>query len=238
MLIMSIGGNDCGFAGTLNDMVTGRHMIGWIWDVGLNEQQVKAKAEKAIAAMPALYAKLNTEIRAKLNPKVILIPEYPTPMFDGDNGKPARGCGIFDQPGTAGVTVRDAGIIEDVGNKLNKAVRTAAAKHGWIVVTGIADDFSGHGYCSTQPFYVGAEESCNRQDDLEGTMHPNRNGTMAAARRLGTELTNQLNTLDADQTAGVRRAPRKPAPSRGITVTVTPAGGRRVRAVIPGRGNN
>jgi hypothetical protein len=212
VLVMSIGGNDVGFSGTLSDMTTEKIVIGKLWKTGATQKEIRASVETNLKNLPAKYDKLGKIISHKLKPKAVLIPEYPTALFDDRNGKPGAGCGLFDFTGPAGVSASDAAMIEDLGNQLNAVIRDAAKRNGWTVATGIAQEFKGHGYCSGQSFFVFAEESCNCQDDLEGTMHPNRAGTALVAKRLQAALTAILDKLDQDATAGVRPPPRVPAP--------------------------
>jgi hypothetical protein len=215
VLVMSIGGNDVGFSGTLSDMTTEKVAIGMLWETGATQREIRARIRAELADLPAKYDKLDGVIRDRLDPKAVLIPEYPTALFDGADGQPAAGCGLFDITGPQGVSRSDAQMIEELGNDLNTVIREAAARNDWTVATDIARQFESHGYCSGQSFFVFAEESCNRQDDLEGTMHPNRTGTGVVAKRLQEELTTIFNRLDSDATAGVRRPPRIPAPAGG-----------------------
>jgi GDSL-like Lipase/Acylhydrolase family len=228
VLMMSIGGNDVGFSGTLSDMTTEKIIIGMLWSTGATQREVRDRIETSLRELPAKYDRLNDVIRDKLDPKVVLIPEYPTALFDGKGGRPTDGCGLFEITGPQGVSKSDAALIEVMGNRLNDVVRDAAARNDWTVATGVARQFKRHGYCSGQSYFVFAEESCNRQDDLEGTMHPNRAGTRVVAQLLGDALRRALDRLDADATSGVRRPPRRPAlatAEESPTRTRRPSGG-------------
>lgn len=52
--------------------------------------------KKEIRDLAGKYDRLDDVIRRSLDPKEILIPEYPAPIFDDANGQPAAGCGVFD----------------------------------------------------------------------------------------------------------------------------------------------
>ena len=68
---------------------------------------------------------------------------------------------------------------------LNGEVRLAAEAHGWKLVDGIVEGFSGHGYCVTgQSFFRSAEDSCDMQGDFDGILHPNENGQAVYARAM------------------------------------------------------
>jgi hypothetical protein len=220
LLIMSIGGNDVGFSGTLSDMTTEGNVIGML-DGGRsgNRDDIVRTLNARLDGLPAKYDKLAAEIKTRLNPKAVLIPEYPIGMFDDKDGKPAASCGIFDIGGPLGINKEDAKAIKAIGERLNQIIADAAKRHGWTVATGIVDDFKGHGYCSGSSWYVFAEQSCRRQDDLEGTMHPNTAGTLASAKRMTTAGNLLLNQMDGDNTAGVR-IPSRSTGARTRTTTV------------------
>jgi hypothetical protein len=209
ILLMSIGGNDCHFAGALSDMTSDNLIIGRLWH-GRAQKEVRNTVEAAIRALPAKYDQLAKEIQSTLHPKVVIVTEYPTAMFDRDDHKPGNGCGLFDLTGPAGaihrlgISASDAAFIEEMGNKLNDVIHAAAGRNGWQVVTGVAAAFKGHGYCSSHPFWRSAEESCNTQDDLEGTMHPNATGARVIAELAGRLVDAELNRLTTkDPAAGV-----------------------------------
>ena len=117
VLIMSIGGNDVGFSGTLSDMTTEKVIIGMLWKIGATQREVRDRVEANLRDLPAKYDRLNDVIRHKLDPKAILIPEYPTALFDGKSGRPTDVCGIFDVTGPQGVSASDGALIEELGDR-------------------------------------------------------------------------------------------------------------------------
>jgi hypothetical protein len=222
VLIMSIGGNDCGFSGTLTDLTNERFIVG----MGGKRTQPEAreKITRAIKGLKPKYAKLNDVIRRSLAPKSVLIPEYPAPIFDGADRKPREGCGIFDLAENLdlihpmGISKSDAAFIEEMGNLLNETIAGAAQANDWIVVGGVAKAFKGHGYCAAHTFWRSASESCHQQDDMEGTAHPNADGTKVVAGLLATKLHEVLNDyVKNDPTAGVRPKPAARGPARKAT---------------------
>lgn len=58
---------------------------------------------------------------------------------------------------------------ERSGSLLNKALRAAAARHGWSVIE-MEEAFFGHSVCDEKPYVNGLE------DRLSGFAHPNRDG--------------------------------------------------------------
>lgn len=75
---------------------------------------------------------------------------------------------------------------------LNGAVQAATAAHGWTYVGGIANDFIGHGYCSTNSWIRRAADSTQMQgpypaivnDSTKGTLHPTVAGHASYARHI------------------------------------------------------
>jgi hypothetical protein len=66
--------------------------------------------------------------------------------------------------------------------KLNQQVRAAATKHGWGLITGVAERFRTHGYCSNDSWIIGLFESLERQHDHNGTLHANPYGNSQTAK--------------------------------------------------------
>lgn len=207
MVVLSIGGNDVGFSGTLSDIATEQNLIGLITSGRAGSRaNALAAVQQQLNALPAKLDTLALELTNRLNPRAVLLLEYPIGMFDGDDKTPKAGCGVFEAAaGYIGISKKDAEEITKFGKKLNATLKAAAAKHGWVWVDGIANDFAGHGYCSSSSWWVFAEQSCKRQDDLEGTMHPNTAGTLAVAKRIAAAAEKELTALEAnDVTAGRR----------------------------------
>lgn len=223
VLVMSIGGNDCGFSGTLSDLGTEHFVLGMLWH-GATQAEARKKITAQISDLASEYDELDETIRKSLAPKAIVIPEYPAPIFDGTDGKPHAGCGIFDLTEEVGDVIQyrmgisrsDAAFVEEMGNDLNVAIAEAADRNGWTIAGGIAKDFKTHGYCSSHPYWVSASDSCHQQDDMEGTCHPNAAGTKVVANHLVTEIHAILNNhTKNDPKAGVRSMPPPPGPRQG-----------------------
>lgn len=121
----------------------------------------------------------------------VYISGYPTAPFssqDEGGNLEFRSCGIFS--GTAWeISPDDGALLESRGQQLNDLIRRKADEFGWHYVD-VADEFQGHGYCSPDDstFWVRASESCRRQGDFRGTMHPNYRGQAVYALALATAL--------------------------------------------------
>jgi hypothetical protein len=194
VLILSIGGNDAGFAGTLEDM-TKNVTIFQSATIGEKAGDVAKAVSKLLEGFPEKYKGLAKVIQDELNPTAVVIPEYPSPIFDGANGHSAEGCGLFEADLPMGIGLKEAMLIEALGNGLNDVVEKAAIAHNWFFVDGISNQFKGHGYCTDDHWYVQAEESCLTQGDFEGVVHPNPKGTKVVAQALAKEIKAILHQL-------------------------------------------
>ena len=226
-LMISIGGNDIGFSGVLTDLVRG-DLPDSVWNVAFSGND--AAARQAVAdrldrllgvGLPAgqpgeLEVRFNTlrrEVDAlRQDPGVdeVYISGYPTAPFsnrDANGDLEFRSCGIFLGPDLS-ISVGDNAVLESRGQQLNDLIRRKAEEFGWHYVD-VADEFQGHGYCSSDDstFWVRAEESCRRQGDFRGTMHPNYRGHAVYALALATALREHTFV-----------PPRRPGPERPVVL--------------------
>lgn len=175
-LLLSIGGNDVGFASGLEQLASD-------WRGGGLDKMVRDTRQR-IDDLEGKFDDLATRIESILDPRRVFITEYPTGMFDkkdplGPLGRRAEGCGVFDTTAYMQVSAVDAAMIFELAHRLNDQVRFAADRHadkGWTYIDGISEGFAGHGYCEDDTFWIGAENSCRNQGNFEGTMHPNFSG--------------------------------------------------------------
>jgi lysophospholipase L1-like esterase len=184
VVLLSIGGNDVGFSSGLEGLASD-------WRGGGRKRMVEATEEKILALPPKLKA-VNERMRKMLQPRTILLTEYPEAFFDAAGGGQTGGCGVFSTALWMQIDGKDAAAIAGLANKLNKTLREAAKENKWIFVDGVVAGFAGHGYCSSLPFFVGAEESCRRQGDHLGTMHPNWHGHQVYERCVSKHLSAAL----------------------------------------------
>lgn len=142
-----------------------------------------------LAALPERYARLAQEIeRLGIPPERVHISEYFDPTTD-ERGEVDLRC-VADLGGElAGISLEEAAWARaNVVAPLNEAVRTAAETHGWSYVGGIADAFTGHGYCSTDSWIVTLGDSFRHQADENGSFHPNGPGHQHYAGRLAASV--------------------------------------------------
>ncbi|UWG49908.1 hypothetical protein AArcCO_0584 [Halalkaliarchaeum sp. AArc-CO] len=220
-LVISIGGNDVGFADGLKDLLYRVHRTRSA-TVRETEEAIDRLLERHTDAngrtQRAKYDRLAERIDA-LEPEVreVFVTGYPTGLFDRANGSVGGGCGTFNPlpldaivPGPIGefvsevlpsISKRDARAIKRLGTRLNEAVEEAARRHGWTYVDGIADGFEGRGYCRSKKhrYFVTASETWNDQRNFKGMMHPNRKGHRVYRDRIADELRRKIGDRhDAD----------------------------------------
>lgn len=188
-LLISVGGNDVGFGNGLKTMAK---------DFRSNDgDKVKSDFRRRLSRLKSNgYPSIKNAIaHLKLNINRVFITEYPTALFENSNGDSEGGCGVFKSFHFWRVTKRDANSIRDMARTLNDTIAAAAKEHGWQLITGIAEGFRRHGYCTNDSYFRGAEESCDRQGDFDGMMHPNEKGTAVYTRAIAGELRREFDRL-------------------------------------------
>ncbi|MCA9972174.1 MAG: hypothetical protein KC425_18255 [Anaerolineales bacterium] len=201
-LLLSVGGNDIDFSDRLIDLIRDDLMLvgagGGMGDDELNRRQELNEAKRRLAELPGRLDML-AEALQQLNTRQVYLMEYPTAQFEviNDQGEVvvSSGCGIFDGP-DMDIDGKDAQLIKESGRKLNRKLRHAAQKYGWVMVRGVDDAFAGHGLCAEDAYFISAEESCKTQGDFRGTMHPNQKGHEAYGRCIQRAL--NLYTISPD----------------------------------------
>jgi lysophospholipase L1-like esterase len=184
-LLINIGVNDVGVSARLTDLVAGDHPIAGNGDDAANRLEVEAAGLRNLEALPARFEELARALDV-LDVRDVYLIEYPTSLFDRADGTVGPGCGIFTSNFDLDLTRKDAQVVRALAERLDAVLRTAAERHGWIYVDGVAEACRGHGYClrEEQRFYVQAEEFHGLQGDTEGTIHPNPAGVSEIARRI------------------------------------------------------
>jgi hypothetical protein len=210
-LIVSIGGNDLGFAGSVEDMVTGDSS--WII-FNKDDKKARAKIKETVAKLlgsdlksgeltkpGGVFDELKKQIDHKLNVNQVFLVGYPTGFFD-DNTKDASGnfklrsCEVFESVADMDLTPADMRLFRDTAQKLNTAWRTVIApRYGWHYVD-VTEGFLGHGYCSRGGrFFVHCEESLKNQGDIDGMLHPNADGHAIYEKQIQGALQRSLIVL-------------------------------------------
>jgi lysophospholipase L1-like esterase len=209
-LLINVGGNDAGFARGLTALTKGDGLKFWAFATGgtaglvgaigvealvPSREEVKRAALTAIDNLPEQFRKLSDAFTdLGIAPDRIYLTEYPESLFDdprteaGVQGE----CGIFNGGPGLSIDTEDALAIREIAHALNTKLLEIAGANGWNFIEGIADGFAGHGYCSEKSFYVFAEESCRKQGDFEGMMHPTADGAKVYSKRIADTLRRRL----------------------------------------------
>lgn len=205
-LLISIGGNDIGFADiakrcTVNDAVPGNRSCSQL-------PALTNQLQQDLQKLPTLYAKVDNAIRSKLKVRRVFITEYPDPTYD----EQGRTCG---QQGRKLLYVIDpqsaAWARNTVLAQLNRAVEAAAKAaqdRNWTYVRGIAAAFNGHGECADagKRWFLSEEDARKTQGPIlpktaprardafvsDGTLHPNVKGHRVYAERLAEAFQRQF----------------------------------------------
>ena len=220
-LVISIGGNDIGFADIartciINDAEAATDLAKKI----CRDTDLSAHVSAKIGDLATVYDNLEHGIR-KRNLRVanVFITEYPDPTH-ADSGDT---CGMHSGRRLL-LTVHHRSADwarDDVLGKLNQAIKDAAAKHGWVYVGGIAWQFSTHGECASdgRRWFRTEEDARNIQGPIDwsiakhvmvskGTLHPNGAGHEIYARRIIDAFDRagnpKLNIIPAKEERGLR----------------------------------
>ena len=206
-LLISIGGNDIGFAELVARCI-----------VQINchqNQQTVDTFNHGLDGLEALYQSLSDKL-ADLPPITrTFITEYPDLVRDG-TGELCHKQPTFDL--LRGITHDEAEwASQTVISSLNQKIGEAATKHSWTYVSGVSDRFRTHGYCApdkvrwVNTFHdakriQGADKQCDVASFISslrqclissGTVHPSEGGYATYASRI----------IESLQTAGVVTPP-------------------------------
>ena len=156
LLLVSIGGNDVGFARLVANTVlanrgTLRKLGGWMGEV-----EEPADLVSLLPVLDLRYKALNRALHGHLQipwneSDRILLTAYPVMTLE-DNGRDV--C----PAGQSGMTVfpeftldgDKAKADEVAGEKLNRTMRAAAKTYGWTYVEAHRAEFAGHGICASE----------------------------------------------------------------------------------------
>lgn len=216
-LLISIGGNDCGWIQGFVDIIT--------FNNGITAEKVQDRVDRYIDQQLARQFIFLNDSLSKMPkpPRKILLTLYPKGFFGAgtpDNPSTNRNCGIFDATldlpsidaplninsnSALGIDDHEAGIIKqlaiNLNNKLRECVallnqfnRVANPGMAWHIVDEIDNDFEVHGYCASSTKFTSAETSFLTQGDWNGILHPNQLGQDAYGRRIADKIRAILNT--------------------------------------------
>jgi hypothetical protein len=181
VLLIAIGVNDAGISAVLEECAfPGFDIDRPLVDIRCSsDQRLGRFVDTALRPLPFAYERLDVGIAHHLRAASVVITEYPAFVFT-DQHMRFGGCGAFEF-----VDPTEAQWLALKGSDLNRVIRRAASRNGWIYGGGVAQRFQGHGYCADSASWFRTwSESRERQGDKLGTAHPNEAGHEAVAKSL------------------------------------------------------
>ena len=118
----------------------------------------------AVARLGGYYSVLQRHLASALRPEHIFITDYPNNATDQTGAVCSQSEGPF--PHLAHSTWE---WLNQTGASLNDAVNTTSSL-GWTPITGIANQFIDHGYCSTSSYFVTIARAVTNLD-IAGPFH-------------------------------------------------------------------
>lgn len=191
-VLLSVGANDVYFGDIVKHCATrrSRDCFGAKLNVA-GGRTIEDSVRLALAALKLGYDELNAEIDQRIARPRVHIADY----FDPTRDAKGRTCErIFGFVGAAELESAQSRVLEP----LNDAVLSAADRHGWTPVTGIANRFREHGYCAARQAWVttlsgsAARSGGPVEGRFLGTLHPNEAGQDAIAAEIVASLQRSL----------------------------------------------
>jgi hypothetical protein len=193
-LVISIGGNDVGFAkimATCMDPTKGDCDDDGSLQTLMNIGNPYGGSLIGYSRLRQAFIDMDSKIREKLNPKRILLVAYP----NGTRDEFGKLCDRFDEDfsllpvgdayvpsigplggATVHVKASESAFIEsELIGRVNRERKDLAAELGWQFVD-IQQFTKTHGFCAAKPWFNTPKASWNKQEDFNGTAHPNSTG--------------------------------------------------------------
>lgn len=179
-VLISVGANDVRFKEIVLDC---------LWQSACHDRTDPASAANQFDALVSLLPTWYDLVAGALTgvePGRVYLTEY----FDPTRDQTGAFCDdkileeVVNAPfiGISGDEARWAGT--DMLPTLNAVGDAAAAAHGWRRVGGIFSEFETHGYCSDSPWIRRLGESLERQQRVDGALHPNEDGHLIYGARI------------------------------------------------------
>jgi hypothetical protein len=206
VLLLSIGGNDAGFGRVVAKCLT--PFTNCSTDAELASLLEKGDPNRATEflgfdRLDGAFQQLADDIQQQLNPRYVLVTEYPNPLHD-EKGEFCHSMDenfeVAPQHLTWGNLVPTTGILSwlSLGGAMKEVKRYEAefmetaflkpmnsflrkvviknADRGWRYVGGSVELTYEHGYCSEERWFNTLKDSFDIQGDVSGTAHFNKQG--------------------------------------------------------------
>lgn len=200
LTLISVGGNDIGFADVVRDFAARRN--------SRKIEEVVREAEEKIQALPERYRQLDAAIRGSWRSQKILITEYPDPTHD-EHGNFAE-AGPICRAKALNRWVLDWNFTITKGEHkiayerllvpLNRTVKNSANELGWTYVGGLMEATARRGICAKPSNFSWIGATLNRTDTFSGAYHPNIFGYLRYKEVLLPRLRAAVNRGGADAT--------------------------------------
>jgi hypothetical protein len=158
---MSIGGNDMRFGFLLGNCF--KDGLGPANDCGPGSP-VETAFLQAIARMPTQYRAIRDRLRRLSVPSdAVYLSQAPNPLLDA-RGEPCAEIDVFRHFGFLRVDAENTTwLAEEIVPTMNRTFADAAAANGWNLVNSHIETFLGHGYCSSDSWFVDNPTSLRTQ---------------------------------------------------------------------------
>jgi hypothetical protein len=186
-LVMSLGGNDVGFANIVEELAVPDPLFGNDLDPSpVSESAIAAQFQNGLDGLPGLYGDLNYAIHStyQLPVKNTYITEYADPTHDASGGYSSFPLAL------GGITAQKAQWAHDnVLLPLNQEIQQQAQRFGWHYIGGIDDAFTTHGVSAgDQRWFNTVEDSFAIEGVYNGTVHPNYAGWQAEGQLVKQQI--------------------------------------------------
>jgi lysophospholipase L1-like esterase len=209
-LMISVGANDvefakivgfCLFHNPCQDSTSFGPAKKWAKIHHVPPPKLSAYVTLRIDELGSEYRRVDERIPDEIPRSHVLIVEY----FDPTRTLPTRAlpdgaCPIFNywiigHPENGLVSPAESRWAhDDLLIPLNLAIRSAARKNGWTLVSGVDQAFDGHGICApkAERWIRTVKESLHLQRNKSGTLHPSEPGHQATAALIEPKLAGVL----------------------------------------------
>jgi len=199
-VLISLGGNDAGFARRIADCIGGEVVEDLLvnllpFDCALDPGFRRLVADEP-AKLPGLYDLLATQLQ-RVNPRRVYIRGYPDALrsprdycqaFQDPGEEPPLQPSLSNLPANAAYNNLE-GITREVSELVDTAfvqvvnghMLDAARRHGWIPIMDWYEATRGHGFCADERWFNIPSEAFRNQGNSGGVFHPNELGYRSEA---------------------------------------------------------
>jgi len=210
-VLLSVGANDVNFGALVRFCVKmddcWQHRFDPahpLREAGASFPSVAETERAALERLQAGYDRLAARLARTVDPARTIVVQYFDPLHDADGSICAHALPRLD--------ATEAQWAErNVLGPLNATLEAAAARHGWQLVSGVADAFGRHGICAGRGAWVADPlHSLAAELTIVGALHPNGQGHAATATLIAPVLAATLGIapgIVSDESSPAGRVP-------------------------------